>query len=180
MLDTNQQLRYLNIAAEHLLDISSQKALGLSLKELFINPDDDLLEIEGVLSGRGNFTKRAAELTLLNGKVIIVDYSVNIVGDNSDDQLLLELRSLEHSHRINREESITAAHATTRELVRGLAHEIKNPLTPIQLSAQRLRRRYLADFEDDDSVFDECTTMIIKQVDEKTRSKTSVNDLLRD
>jgi two-component system nitrogen regulation sensor histidine kinase GlnL len=138
LLDTNQQLRYLNIAAEHLLDISSQKALGLSLKELFINPDDDLLEIEGVLSGRGNFTKRAAELTLLNGKVITVDYSVNIVGDNSDDQLLLELRSLEHSHRINREESITAAHATTRELVRGLAHEIKNPLGGIRGAAQLL------------------------------------------
>jgi nitrogen-specific signal transduction histidine kinase len=46
LLDNNQQVRYLNIAAEHLLDISSQKAHGLSLKELFINPDGDLLEIE--------------------------------------------------------------------------------------------------------------------------------------
>ena len=138
LLDNHQQLRYLNIAAEHLLDISSQKAQGLSLKELFINPDDDLLDIEAALTNRGNFTKRAVELKLLNGKVITVDYSVNIVGDTTENQLLLELRSLEHSHRINREESITAAHATTRELVRGLAHEIKNPLGGIRGAAQLL------------------------------------------
>ena len=138
LLDNNQQVRYLNIAAEHLLDISSQKAHGLSLKELFINPDGDLLEIEGALSDRGNFTKRDAKLTLLNGKGLTVDYSVNILGEGTEDQLLLEFRSLEHSHRISREESITAAHATTRELVRGLAHEIKNPLGGIRGAAQLL------------------------------------------
>jgi two-component system nitrogen regulation sensor histidine kinase NtrY len=56
--------------------------------------------------------------------------------------------------------------AAWREVARRIAHEIKNPLTPIQLSAQRLRRRYLDKFADDDSVFDECTAMIIKQVDD--------------
>jgi two-component system nitrogen regulation sensor histidine kinase NtrY len=56
--------------------------------------------------------------------------------------------------------------AAWREVARRIAHEIKNPLTPIQLSAQRLRRRYLERFAEDDTVFDECTMMIIKQVDE--------------
>ena len=56
--------------------------------------------------------------------------------------------------------------AAWREVARRIAHEIKNPLTPIQLSAQRLRRRYLERFAQDDTVFDECTAMIIKQVDE--------------
>jgi two-component system nitrogen regulation sensor histidine kinase NtrY len=56
--------------------------------------------------------------------------------------------------------------AAWREVARRIAHEIKNPLTPIQLSAQRLRRRYLAQFAQEDTVFDECTAMIIKQVDE--------------
>ncbi|NCP04258.1 MAG: GHKL domain-containing protein, partial [Deltaproteobacteria bacterium] len=41
-----------------------------------------------------------------------------------------------------------------------------NPLTPVQLSAQRLRRRYLARFDENDKVFDECTQMIITQVEE--------------
>ncbi len=56
--------------------------------------------------------------------------------------------------------------AAWREVARRIAHEIKNPLTPIQLSAQRLRRRYLDRFSSDDKVFDECTQMIITQVDE--------------
>jgi two-component system nitrogen regulation sensor histidine kinase NtrY len=56
--------------------------------------------------------------------------------------------------------------AAWREVARRIAHEIKNPLTPIQLSAQRLRRRYLDRFSAEDDVFDECTSMISKQVDE--------------
>jgi two-component system, NtrC family, nitrogen regulation sensor histidine kinase NtrY len=63
--------------------------------------------------------------------------------------------------------------AAWREVARRIAHEIKNPLTPIQLSAQRLRRRYLDRFSQDDAVFDDCTMMIIKQVDEL---KNLVND----
>ncbi len=56
--------------------------------------------------------------------------------------------------------------AAWREVARRIAHEIKNPLTPIQLSAQRLRKRYLARFGADEMVFDECTDTIIKSVDE--------------
>lgn len=56
--------------------------------------------------------------------------------------------------------------AAWREVARRIAHEIKNPLTPIQLSAQRLRRRYLQRFSEEDTVFDDCTQMISRQVDE--------------
>ena len=52
-----------------------------------------------------------------------------------------------------------------REVARRIAHEIKNPLTPIQLSAQRLRKRYLQKL-DDGAVFDECTRTIVNQVGE--------------
>ena len=56
--------------------------------------------------------------------------------------------------------------AAWREVARRIAHEIKNPLTPIQLSAQRLRRRYPEILEEENSIFDQCTGTIIKQVDE--------------
>jgi len=56
--------------------------------------------------------------------------------------------------------------AAWREVARRIAHEIKNPLTPIQLSAQRLRKRYLASFSGDDKVFDQSTETIIKSVEE--------------
>jgi two-component system nitrogen regulation sensor histidine kinase NtrY len=53
--------------------------------------------------------------------------------------------------------------AAWREVARRIAHEIKNPLTPIKLSAQRLQRRF-GQFADD-TVFEECTGIIIKQVE---------------
>jgi two-component system nitrogen regulation sensor histidine kinase NtrY len=56
--------------------------------------------------------------------------------------------------------------AAWREVARRIAHEIKNPLTPIQLSAQRLRKRYLNQFAQDGAIFDECTKTIITQVEE--------------
>ena len=56
--------------------------------------------------------------------------------------------------------------AAWREVARRIAHEIKNPLTPIQLSAQRLRKRYLEKLQEDGAVFDECTRTIVNQVGE--------------
>ena len=55
--------------------------------------------------------------------------------------------------------------AAWREVARAIAHEVKNPLTPIKLAAQRLRRRYLGKIPDDGKVFDECTQVISDQVD---------------
>jgi two-component system nitrogen regulation sensor histidine kinase NtrY len=55
--------------------------------------------------------------------------------------------------------------AAWREVARRIAHEIKNPLTPIQLSAQRLRRRYWDKLPEDGNVFDECTSTIISNVE---------------
>jgi two-component system nitrogen regulation sensor histidine kinase NtrY len=53
-----------------------------------------------------------------------------------------------------------------REVARRIAHEIKNPLTPIGLSAQRLRRRYAGRLRGSGAVFEECTRTIEEQVDE--------------
>ena len=50
------------------------------------------------------------------------------------------------------------------DVARRIAHEIKNPLTPIQLSAERLRRKYMKEIETDPQVFDQCTETIIRQV----------------
>src|SRR6201999_3331693 len=54
--------------------------------------------------------------------------------------------------------------AAWRDVARRIAHEIKNPLTPIQLSAERLRRRYRKDIQTDLETFDRCTDTIIRQV----------------
>ncbi len=55
--------------------------------------------------------------------------------------------------------------ATWREVAQGIAHEIKNPLTPIKLNTQRLRKKFQEDAPEFDEVFDEATEVIIKEVD---------------
>ena len=55
------------------------------------------------------------------------------------------------------------------DVARRIAHEIKNPLTPIQLSAERLRRKYGKVITEDRAVFDQCTDTIVRQVDDIKR-----------
>jgi two-component system nitrogen regulation sensor histidine kinase NtrY len=55
------------------------------------------------------------------------------------------------------------------DVARRIAHEIKNPLTPIQLSAERLRRKYGSVINDDKGVFEQCTDTIVRQVDDIRR-----------
>jgi len=69
--------------------------------------------------------------------------------------------------------------AAWREVARRIAHEIKNPLTPIQLSAQRLRRRYPDILDENDGIFDQCTATIINQVDELKRLVSEFSQFAR-
>jgi two-component system nitrogen regulation sensor histidine kinase NtrY len=70
--------------------------------------------------------------------------------------------------------------AAWREVARRIAHEVKNPLTPIQLSAQRLKKRYGEKLDGSDGrVFQECTGMIIKQVEEIKRLVNAFSNFAR-
>ena len=69
--------------------------------------------------------------------------------------------------------------AAWREVAKRIAHEVKNPLTPIQLSAQRLRKRYLADLGSTGDVFDLCTRTIINQVEELKRLVSEFSNFAR-
>ena len=85
----------------------------------------------------------------------------NILRDEAGDYLGIvlvaeDVTELQHAQR---------AYAW-KEVARRIAHEVKNPLTPIKLSAQRLRKKYMTQVNADDKIFDECTRTIINQVDE--------------
>ncbi len=67
--------------------------------------------------------------------------------------------------------------AAWTEVARRIAHEIKNPLTPIKLSAERLQRKFSAQIQD--PAFQECTTMIIKQVDDMKNLVNEFNQFAR-
>ncbi|MGY9055273.1 MAG: sensor histidine kinase, partial [Alphaproteobacteria bacterium] len=69
--------------------------------------------------------------------------------------------------------------AAWSDVTRRIAHEIKNPLTPIQLSAERLKRRYLAEIQSDPETFVQCTDTIIRQVDSLRRMVDEFSDFAR-
>jgi two-component system, NtrC family, nitrogen regulation sensor histidine kinase NtrY len=69
--------------------------------------------------------------------------------------------------------------AAWREVARRIAHEVKNPLTPIQLSAQRLRKKYLDRLGPEGEIFDSCTRIIINQVDELKRLVSEFSSFAR-
>jgi two-component system nitrogen regulation sensor histidine kinase NtrY len=69
--------------------------------------------------------------------------------------------------------------AAWADVARRIAHEIKNPLTPIQLSAERLKRKYLKEITSDPEVFSTCTETIIRQVGEIGRMVDEFSDFAR-
>ena len=159
MLDKDLRLLYLNVAAENLLEISVRKANMLFIGDVLIKAAEDIGEMQTALANSNSFTKRQAQLKLMHGKTVDVDYTITPFEENGERRALLEITSLEHSYRISREESLNSTHATTRELVRGLAHEIKNPLGGIrgaaQLLAAELNSEELSDY----------TNVIIEEAD---------------
>jgi two-component system nitrogen regulation sensor histidine kinase GlnL len=159
LLDVNLCLLYINMAAETLLDISDRQAKHSFIGDLFLNAAADINEMQAALTNNRSTTRRMAELRTVHNKTILVDYTISPFEDNGEMQALIELNSLEHAHRISREETLHSAHATTQELVRGLAHEIKNPLGGIRGAAQLLAREIPGD------ELNEYTNVIIEEAD---------------
>jgi two-component system nitrogen regulation sensor histidine kinase GlnL len=159
LLNNELRLQYMNIAAEALLDISYRKAKGTFIGTMLIDAEDDIQEMRNALSNHSSYTMRRAQMRLIHGKSLVVDYTINPFEENGETLALLELSSLEHANRISREENLQQARETTRELVRGMAHEIKNPLGGIRGAAQLLAR----EINDDDLT--DYTNVIIEEAD---------------
>lgn len=159
----------INKFAEKLLRLKTERIIGRNFREV-LGPDHfpvvrDLLR--DLISSGKDTIRRQIHIDLGESRLTLL---VNVTTLKDDNQEFMgtvvvfdDLTELLKAQRM----------AAWREVARRIAHEIKNPLTPIQLSAQRLRRRYQNSFVEGDTVFDECTSMIIKQVEEL---KTLVNE----
>lgn len=136
VVDENFRLVYLNSACESLMEISLGFAYGISASGFFHESVDDLINIRSCLKSDTRFTKRKAQWRLHNKKTITVDYTVTPFA--SYEQIMLEIQPLDRILQISREEAMIASQSTTRNLIRGLAHEVKNPLGGIRGAAQLL------------------------------------------
>ncbi|MCK9468957.1 MAG: ATP-binding protein [Porticoccaceae bacterium] len=157
-LDESLLIQYLNPAAEALLATSAGRLLGTSIAPFFATTGR-LDALYSALREGTAFTERKATLTIQDHSQAIVDYSVTPIRVDLSPWLLVELQPMDRIMRITREETLTSVHNTSRNLVRGLAHEIKNPLGGIQGAAQ------LLDAELDREELHEYTAVITTEVE---------------
>ncbi|GAA4948868.1 nitrogen regulation protein NR(II) [Halioxenophilus aromaticivorans] len=161
------EIHYINSAAESLLAISKERITGSPITDYIAETESAITAIKDALSAQRHYTKRRAHWRLHNGQRITVDYSVT---PNQDlPGLVLEVQPLDRLLRITREEALNASQETTRSLIRGVAHEIKNPLGGIRGAAQLLAR------ELDNPELHEYTDVII---DESDRLRNLVDRML--
>jgi two-component system nitrogen regulation sensor histidine kinase GlnL len=167
VLDRNLQLYQINASAEALLGISGSQLQGKSIDHCFLETDGTPDNLREALFYGHNFTKRKAHWRLHNHTEITVDYSVTPSPETGT--LIIEVQPLDRMLRISREEALLSSQETSRNLVRSLAHEIKNPLGGIRGAAQLLARELHSE------VLEEYTGIII---DETDRLRNLVDDML--
>ena len=158
-IDAENCITILNRSAERLIGRSESEALGKPLTEI-------VPELSEIFT-----TARTGVQRLVQGQVTINrngrdrNLSVRVTSEQSG--------SAERGFVVTLDDitDLVTAQRTSAwaDVARRIAHEIKNPLTPIQLSAERLRRKYAAMIKDDGAVFQQCTDTIVRQVDDIKR-----------
>ncbi|MEK0429621.1 MAG: hypothetical protein RL001_2148 [Pseudomonadota bacterium] len=170
VLDRQARITYANAAAESLLESSFKVLNQQRLPDLFINGK----KLTSILdqARQHQFDQKREDLLLerLGKSPLQVNVIVTVL-DDPNNPVLLELRENVQQLKLDREERLLDQTQATKELIRNLAHEIKNPLGGIRGAAQLLEMELRADLKE----LTEYTQVIIKESD---RLQTLVDRLL--
>jgi two-component system nitrogen regulation sensor histidine kinase GlnL len=167
-LDAGLRVVALNAAGQALLETSDTRCVGHHAQQLLLHPREWQQNLEQVLLNNSPLVRRGMRLLLLSGQEIHADLTITPV-TYSNIRLLVEMQPVDRLLKISREEGLLHAQETTRAVIRGLAHEIKNPLGGVRGAAQLLAR------ELPDPQLEEYTNIIIREAD---RLRDLVNRLL--
>ena len=168
LLDAKHRVSYANPAAENLLELSRARIAGTPVTALFTDGGGLAHAIEHAVASGASYTEQEIELGVSGKPRLHLTLTVTPIGQR-DVALLLEFRHIDQQLRIAREERLLEQTQANRELIRNLAHEIKNPLGGIRGAAQLLER------ELDRGTLREYTQVIIGEAD---RLQSLVNRLL--
>ncbi len=144
LVDVRLAVRYMNPAAENLFEMSSKNVAGQALDRLFADTAVLQAAIGYARDNNCSYTEHDLELGASGRTRLHLSCTVTPVelpnGEAHEDALLLEFRHIEQQLKIAREERMLDQSQANRELIRNLAHEIKNPLGGIRGAAQLLDR----------------------------------------
>jgi len=162
LFDKNLSLTCINSAGEGLLSVSNRRIIGQKPEEIMPHPPA-LAEMISRTRNTGHpYIERSLTLTLPNLRSITVDCKVTpILKGERVKEIIVEMVDADSLHRLMREENLTLLHDAARESLRGMAHEIKNPLGGIRGAAQLLER----ELTESDAGLVEYTRIIIQEAD---------------
>jgi two-component system nitrogen regulation sensor histidine kinase NtrY len=171
-IDAAGRVTSINDSAAQMLRLKREDVLGQDCRELL--PPGEYSRMADVVAAARKSLRGTVEKPLhlvLPDQTLYLLVKTTALRDEAGQDLgavlvFEDLTELERAQRL----------AAWREVARRIAHEVKNPLTPIKLAAERLQRRFNGRLGEDDKVFDECTQIIINQVDEL---KNLVNEFSR-
>ncbi len=161
-LDKKGRITTVNKSAERMLDVKAADVLGENYRKVLRPKYRKIVRelTKEINASRSESIEKQMEISLKD-KVFTVLASATILRDERGEYLGMVAVFDDLTHLIKMQRL-----AAWREVAKRIAHEIKNPLTPIQLSAQRLYKRYRDKIAGDTGVFEECTNTIINQVNE--------------
>ncbi len=154
VLDTSLRVCYINTATEILFEISQRQAEHIPLQTLLPGEKRLINSLRRVVSTGQALIEREVHLFLPASGEVLIDCAMRVL-DIDQSYVIMELTQLDYQQRISRDENLQ----TQQQVVRGLAHEIKNPLGGLRGAAQLLERQL--DSED----LKEYTRIIITEAD---------------
>lgn len=160
-LDESLIIKQVNATAQEFFATSDSVLVGRPIASLFdANSDNSLLDsLEKCRRERQQITEHQARLKLANGRSLSTDYTVHPVREVDAHTLLLEMQPIDRHLEIARDGQRVAQQIASQQLLRGMAHEIRNPLGGIRGAAQ------LLDSEIEEPSLKEYTAVIIREVD---------------
>jgi two-component system nitrogen regulation sensor histidine kinase GlnL len=139
LLRADRRIAYANPAAENLFELSRVKLVGHSTDDLFGDECGLAKAIDKAVMSGASYTEQELELGLAGKPKLHLTCTVSAV-EGTEHVLALEFRHIDQQLKIAREERLLEQQLANRELIRSLAHEIKNPLGGIRGAAQLLER----------------------------------------
>lgn len=170
LLDADLKILALNLSAENLLEVSAGRAVGSELEAFLDESNEWYPLLRQALADNYPLVRRAVPLTTRTGQERTVDVTLSpIAAKIGARSLLVELNMVDRLQAISRDENEWQAQATLKEIMKGVAHEVKNPLGGIRGAAQLLAK------ELSNPAQQEYTDIIISEVD---RLRTLVDRML--
>ncbi len=169
VLDEKMEISYANLAAQSVLEQSDNQLLGTHISHVIVRSNVDLDYLKRAIRESEGFSDSEVVLTLFDGRHVLADITIKAIDAGNADKLLVELKLIDQQKRITQESQQWAQQQAARELIRGLAHEIKNPLGGVRGAAQLLDKQIVS------PDLKECTQVIIEQSD---RLRNLVDKLL--